>query len=430
MIYIFKMDLKKSRGQFFTTKNRVLDALIKLIQNDGEILEPSAGQGHIIKSIEDVLKKSVVGVELDSTKVETKVCNSQIEVDNFFTFIKNCGQFDTVIGNPPFVKLKNVEKETIDLLPEKIPGNGNLYYFFIKYCASLLNKDGELIFIVPKEWLYNVSAQFLRDYLSENGNFTHFIDCGEEKLFDDADVPALCIFRYVKGYQGDLKFYETLDDFYNEKSKNKKITYSNTITFSDELYEGSRISDYFDVKVGLVTGAEKVFKVGNETELSEELLINVVGTNKLLSKYIFADNVTNFQEIPMDIQEYLLINKKKLIEREIKKFDETNWWCYGAIRNLEIMNSNRKRIYGLMKTRENEVFWKGTEFEFFGGGIVGLFLKENVDVDLDEVIMYINSQEFKTIMKDSNMYSNNKVSITPSVLSNLPFPFLNKKSHP
>lgn len=37
-----------------------------------------------------------------------------------------------------------------------------------------------------------------------------------------------------------------------------------------------------------------------------------------------------------------------------------------------------------------------------------------------------NAEEIicKKIMKDSNMYSNNKVSITPSVLYNLPFPFL------
>ena len=144
----------------------------------------------------------------------------------------------------------------------------------------------------------------------------------------------------------------------------------------------------------------------------------------LSSKYIFADNVESFQNIPIDIQGYLLNNKKKLISREIRKFDETNWWCYGALRNVDVMNSNRKRIYGLMKTRENEVFWKGTEFEFFGGGLVGLFLKNGIDIDLDEVVRHMNSEQFKKIMKDSNMYSNNKVSITPSVLSNLPFPFL------
>jgi adenine-specific DNA-methyltransferase len=418
-------NVKKSRGQFFTTRNRVLDVLIELIKNNGSILEPSAGQGHIIKSIESKFNRQIRAVELDSSKAETRVCDSEIEIDNFFSFIKNSDSFDTIIGNPPFVKLKNVEEDTIDLLPEKIPGNGNLYYFFIKYCVSILNDDGELIFIVPKEWLYNVSAQFVRDYLSENGGFTHFIDCGEEKLFDDADVPALCIFRFQKGYFGELKFYETLENFYSGKYINKQVTYSNTIVFSDNVYYGKRISDYFDVKVGLVTGAEKVFKVGNDTELCNEVLIDIVGTNKTSSKYIFADNFTNFENMPVDVQEYLLTNKKKLIEREIRKFDESNWWCYGALRNFEVMSSNRKRIYGIMKTRESDIFWKGNEFEFFGGGIVGLFLKTEIDINLDDVVQHLNSEQFKKIMKENNMYSNNKVSITPSVLLNLPFPFLN-----
>jgi len=312
-------NLKKTRGQFFTTKNKVLDVLVSLIENDGSILEPSAGQGHIIKSIENKLNKEVVGVELDSIKAESKICNSKIEINNFFNFIKKCGYFNTVIGNPPFVKLKNVEEDVVNSLPEKIPGNGNLYYFFIKYCVSILEENGELIFIVPKEWLYNVSAKFMRDYLSENGDFTHFIDCGEEKLFDDADVPSLCIFRYKKGYKGSLNFYETLDDYYNKKFTKKKTTFSNTIIFSNETYEGKRILDYFDVKVGLVTGAEKVFKVNDNMNFSDELLINILGTNKLFSRYIFIDNIKKFEDIPSDLQKYLLDNNHFYKPYEIKK---------------------------------------------------------------------------------------------------------------
>lgn len=417
-------NLKKNRGQFFTTKNRVLDALVGLIKNDGNILEPSAGEGHIVKHIEENLKRGVFCVELDKDKVSSKICDSKINIDNFFNYINTCGKFNTIIGNPPFVKLKNVEDETINLLPEKIPGNGNLYYFFIKYCVSLLENNGELIFIVPKEWLFNVSSKFVRDYLKDNGNFTHFIDCGEEKLFDDADVPALCIFRYEKGYEGKMKYYETLDNFYDNKFELKTVFYSNTVVFTNNNYSGKKVCDYFDVKVGLVTGAEKIFKVGDEWELPQEYLIDIVGTNRHLSKYLFLDKIKKFDDLPKNLKIFLLKNKKKLINRRIKKFDETNWWTYGALRNFKTMNSNQKRIYGLMKTRGDEIFWVGNEFEYFGGGLVGLFIKENVNVDLNTIVKYLNSKEFKLIMGESNMYSNNKVSITPSVLSNLPFPFL------
>jgi adenine-specific DNA-methyltransferase len=415
-------NLKKNRGQFFTTKSRVLDALVSLIENKGNILEPSAGEGHIVKHIEDKLNRDVFCVELDENKVSNKICKSDIKIDNFFNYINTCDKFDTVVGNPPFVKLKNVEKDTIDLLPEKIPGNGNLYYFFIKYCVSLLKNNGELIFILPKEWLYNVSSKFVRDFLQENGNFTDFVDCGEEKLFDDADVPALCIFRYKKGYKGKMKYYNTLDDFYSNKFELKTVSYSNTIIFTNNNYSGKKISDYFDVKVGIVTGAEKIFKIDNN-DFPQEYLIDIVGTDGNLSKYLFLDEISNFDDLPENIKNFLLKNKKKLLDRKIKKFDETNWWCYGALRNITNMKSNKKRIYGLMKTRNNNIFWVGNEFEYFGGGLIGLFVKDNIEIDLHDVVKYLNSKEFKTIMEESNMCSNNKVSITPSVLSNLPFPF-------
>jgi adenine-specific DNA-methyltransferase len=413
-------NLKKKRGQFFTTKNRVLDVLVSLIKNDGNILEPSAGEGHIVLEIEKKLNRKVSSVELDVDKVNSKICNSEITIDNFFNYIKTCETFDSIVGNPPFVKLKNVEQETIDSLPEKIPGNGNLYYFFIKYCVSLLSEVGELVFIVPKEWLYNVSSQFVRDFLKDNGGFTHFIDCGEEKLFDDADVPALCIFRYVKNYVGDVKYYETLDDYNINKFINKKVIYSNTISFCYEILTGKTISDFFDVKVGLVSGAEKIFKLNN-INLPEDSVIQIVGTNKELSNYLFVDNYNTFEELSNEVKQYLLPNKTKLINRKISNFSEKNWWKYGALRNFKIMKSDKKRIYCLMKTRNTELFWLGNQNEFFGGGIVGLFVKDNVDIDLEEVIKYLNSNDFRKIMKENNMCSNNKVSITPSVLSNLSF---------
>lgn len=417
-------NIKKIRGQYFTTKERVLNTLVSLIENNGNILEPSAGEGHIISTIEKKLNKNVFGVELDINKINNKICDSNIIEENFFNFINYSESYETIIGNPPFVKLKNVENQTINILPEKIPANGNLYYFFIKYCVSLLKENGELIFIVPKEWLYNVSSKFTRDYLSQNGNFTHFIDCGEEKLFEDADVPALCIFRYQKGYNGDLKYYETLDNFYSNIFVLKKAIYSNTIIFTNNLNNSKKISDYFDVKVGLVTGAEKIFKIDKSSNFDHNYLIDIVSTNKKKYKYIFLENTKDIDSIPENIKNYLLNNKKKLLNRKIKKFDEKNWWKYGALRNIKLMNSEKNRIYGLMKTRNSEIFWSGKKFEYFGGGVIGLFLKEGLNIDLEILVNHLNSDEFKKIMNESNMYTNNKVTITPSVLANLPFPFL------
>jgi adenine-specific DNA-methyltransferase len=46
-------------------------------------------------------------------------------------------RYDTVIGNPPFVKTKT----------------GNLFLKFIEKCYNLLNDNGELVFIVPSDFI-------------------------------------------------------------------------------------------------------------------------------------------------------------------------------------------------------------------------------------------------------------------------------------
>lgn len=413
------MDLKKCRGQYFTTNSRLLRILVSLIHNNGSILEPSAGSGHIIKEIENSLKRPVVGCELDESKVFEKVCSSSIFIENFFSFIKKEEYYSTVIGNPPFVKLKNVEEDTVLLLPEKILGNGNLYYYFIKYAVKILEDNGELIYIVPKEWLYNTSAQFVRNYLYENGNFTHFIDCGENKLFEDASVPSLCIFRFQRSFSGNTKYYNSLEDYENNNFIEKTVFFGDTISFSENSKVGVKISDIFDIKVGLVTGCEEVFRTQYNHAFESNCIVKIMTTSKTLSSYIFVDKFNNIDDIPPMTKNHLLSNKEILKKRKIKLFNEKNWWKYGAIRNLELMKSDKKRIYGLMKTRDDKIFWVGDECSLFGGGVFGLFIKDGIKLDLIKLVDYLNSDDFKKIMRESNMYSNNKVSITPKAFGSL-----------
>jgi len=146
-------------------------------------------------------------------------------------------------------------------------------------------------------------------------------------------------------------------------------------------------------------------------------------TKKEIKPYLFLENYNNFNDIPINAKNYIIPNKKKLLGRKIKKYKENNWWKYGAIRNIEIMRSNRPRIYGIMKTRDSSPFWVGAPNSYFSGGVFALFLKEGVDLDINVATNFLNSDEFKQVMKESNMFSNNKVSITPSAFSSLSFGF-------
>ena len=66
-------------------------------------------------------------------------------------------KYKTIIGNPPFVRTKK----------------GNLYIDFTEKCYNLLEEDGELVFIVPSDFLKLTCASKLLDKMMNNGTFTH-----------------------------------------------------------------------------------------------------------------------------------------------------------------------------------------------------------------------------------------------------------------
>jgi hypothetical protein len=76
--------------------------------------------------------------------------------------------FDIVIGNPPYVDIKNLPKESVRLFFNKYKtaeNRINLYSIFIELGMSLLKKDGYLIYINPNSLLVNESYKKIRNHI-------------------------------------------------------------------------------------------------------------------------------------------------------------------------------------------------------------------------------------------------------------------------
>ena len=95
-------------------------------------------------------------------------------------------------------------------------------------------------------------------------------------------------------------------------------------------------------------------------------------------------------------------NKEKLISRRIRKFNEDNWFQWGAPRNIKTMknNLNQNCIYVRNLTRKDIVAFK-SNVHYFGGRLL-MLLPKNEDIDLDNIVNYLNSNDFKK----NYMYSN------------------------
>jgi len=110
-----------------------------------------------------------------------------------------------------------------------------------------------------------------------------------------------------------------------------------------------------------------------------------------LEKYIYIEKYPNDND---KINKYLLENKNILIERNIRKFNETNWFEWGAPRNIITINSNLGKdcIYIYNLTRKTNVSFLG-KVNYFGGGL--LLLKPKKKCNLENIVSYINSNKFK-----------------------------------
>jgi adenine-specific DNA-methyltransferase len=354
---------KKELGQYFTVSDELQKWVFDNVKNtDHELLEPSFGAGHILKKFKEYDPNyKMTCYELDKTIVPVVEFNTnQTVIYGDFTKQKIVKKFKTIVGNPPYVKQK---------------GTSNLYIKFIELCIELLDIKGELIFIVPSDFIKLTSASKLIEKMTKEGTFTDFFFPHNENLFSNASIDVMC-FRYEKGIL-------TNKTVVNEEDK-YCIVRNGIITFGDSEKPGRTLEEDFNVYVGIVSGKDEVYKVeyGN---------IEVLTDKDKVENFIY---ITEFPSGDSEIDEQLESNKEALMERKIRKFTEKNWFEWGAPRNIQTINSNLGKpcIYVRNMTRQKEVAFKG-KVQYFGGTLLCLIPK--TDINLDEVVKKLNSDDFK-----------------------------------
>ena len=334
-------------GQVFTPQS-VVAQMLTLCRNEGRVLEPSCGDGAFFNEI-----PNCVGIEIDSHH-----CPEGAKNMDFFDYPVS-EKFETIIGNPPYVRYQDIPKETkMKIKSNLFDERTNLYLFFIEKCINHLTEHGELIFITPRDFLKATSSINLNKFIFENGTITDIIDLGDQKIFKGFS-PNCVIFRFEKG------------DFSRATNVTKRFTLCNgQLLFTDNQYP-LFFSDVFFVKVGAVSGADKYFE-------SEEY-----GNRDFVCSYTCQTGKTK-RMIYNEQSPYLQQFKQELLNRKIKHFDETNWWTWG--RNHYV--SSEKRIYVNAKTRNTRPFFLH-ESNDYDGSVLAIF-PHNQNIDLQHACNMLN----------------------------------------
>lgn len=311
------MDEKLS-GSYYTpqkTVHFIYDYLQQCHKSIKAILEPSAGDGRFIQLFcKSSAVDTIVGVELYQEKVQDvneRISSPKVTmvVADFLGYATICkSQFDLVVGNPPYINIKNMDKEFLEFarslckslnLPKSLIQNA--WVAFVIASTQLLSKNGTLFFVLPTEFLQVQYAEKLRGFLEKNFNTIHILSFAE-RMFPEIEQEA-CLVYLTNENQG-LPYilyrqYEKLDSkapiLESIIERNKPLKkWSNAVLSDGEIdllnqvaSNYTTISDLSDSAPGIVTGANNKF-ILTESEIKKYKCSKYV--KPIISKGIMAKN--------------------------------------------------------------------------------------------------------------------------------------------
>ena len=320
-------------GQVFTPE-AVVARMLALKQRRGRSLDPAAGDG--------AFSLRVPGCE--AIEIDPAVAPPGARLMDFFA-LPLTEKYDTIIGNPPYVRQQDIPPETLARLDSVLfDGRSNLYLYFIEKAVRHLRRGGELIFIVPREFAKLTAARKLNAFLYEEGDITDFIETGDARIFGSHN-PNCAIFRFERGRRArrlhDGRHFTLVDG---------------QLMFLRGDYR-QPLAELFDVKVGAVSGADEIFE-------------HPAGNAEFVCSKTVDDGKTRRMIFGMP-HPHLEAHHDRLLARRVRHFDESNWWHWGRLHHV----SDAPRIYVNCKTRRERPFFLH-DCPNYDGSVLALFPKQ------------------------------------------------------
>ena len=111
-----------------------------------------------------------------------------LDFHSTFPHVMDAGGFDVIIGNPPYVRVQELDRAEANYFRSsyQVSGSFDLYLVCIERALELLRPGGRLGMIVPSKFAKNEYGKGLRTLIADHGALERFIHLGDAQVFGDA----------------------------------------------------------------------------------------------------------------------------------------------------------------------------------------------------------------------------------------------------
>lgn len=436
-------------GQVFTPVETV-ELMLDKINYIGDkisknyIIDNSCGDGAFLNVIvkryiesftgdnKDVLRKEletyIHGIEIESSAYNKCIANldkiaKEYNLENVKWAVVNDDtidlmelyqdKFDFVVGNPPYIRTKDMMNDMDKIKDFEYIGKGmtDMYLVFYEIGIRMMNNKGKMIYINPSSLINSKAGEDLREYIIKNKLLEEIINFEHHKIFTGRSTyTAIFVLskenklnKFIYNLYDSLKdsVDEVRDIPYSEISSNDRwiLSRKNNESITEILNDTSEITK---VRNGFATLADKIF-ISKDYNFSGTIdVIKSTTGEKLKAIYPYNNkgqpiSFKEYSENHPEAAKVLLENKNKLLKRSIK--DPEEWYLFGRTQAINKVMVNKIAISTLFKPG---VAMRITRAPSGTGVYGGLFIE--TPLSFEEVRRALASERFSDFAESLGRY--------------------------
>ena len=357
---------KKKNGIYFTPPTiiaKIIKVLFPYFKNIVNILEPSCGSGEFIQRFERFPKFNIDAIEYNETiynSIKSKFKSTILNTD--FLEWSSTKKYDLIVGNPPFYVMKKNQIKN-NKYEHYYTGRPNIFVLFIAKSLELLENNGILSFVLPKNFMNCLYYNSLRKHISTTFKIIDIIECYQDKYLETQQDTIVLIIQKQNSVLNNPNYTVNINNYtiFNTPSivTQIKACYGNTTTLKNMNFE---------VKVGNVVWNQVKDKLTNDENETRLIYSSDIVNNKLSIKKYKNEAKKNYITKPGKTDLLLVVNRGYgkgdykfsycLIDTDKSYLIENHLICIKSIEDItkEELRKKYKKIIESLKSEKTKKF--------------------------------------------------------------------------